>query len=51
MTAGENSPMAGPGKPRVAVFTLGGTIAIRQYRAGEWHRLCRRPTCWQPSRA
>ena len=34
MTAGENSPMADPGKPRVAVFTLGGTIAMKAVPGG-----------------
>ena len=34
MTAGEKSPMGDPGKPRVAVFTLGGTIAMKAAPGG-----------------
>jgi L-asparaginase len=34
MTAAEKSPMADPGQPRVAVFTLGGTIAMKAAPGG-----------------
>ena len=34
MTAGEEITYGDPGKPRVAVFTLGGTIAMKASPGG-----------------
>ena len=39
--------MRASGRPCVAVFTLGGTIAMPGCLAAGCHQPCRRPTCWQ----